>query len=311
LVSEPSLTAPVAAAGSVFVAAPDAHRVVCLDAATGRPRWNFTAGGRVDTPPTIHEGLCLFGAHDGWVYALNAADGAPAWRFRAAPQEGRMMAYGQMESPWPVPGSVLVVDGVAFAAAGRHPMSEGGVHVVALEARTGKLVWEKTIAEMVLKGWYATMLQSVKKKIGLDFEPVDMLVKDGDAVAMSRWRFDPKTGDYKLEVESLDYKAPGLDVPRGLWGYGIRQTKDVKEKLPQVFDEGKLQRGAPGDVALILAGGVRVAAGDAAELRVGERRVALESPAVRDGIIAAGGRLYISTQDGKVVCLGAGAVNGQ
>jgi outer membrane protein assembly factor BamB len=212
-----------------------------------------------------------------------------------------------MESPWPVPGSVLVDGGIAYAAAGRHPSCDGGVQVVALDARTGALLWEKSIAELVLKGWYATMLPNTKRKIGLDFEPVDMLVRDGDRVAMSRWRFDPRTGEGGLEVEKVDYQAPGLEVPRGLWGYGIRQTKDVKEKLPSVFADGKLHRGAPGDVALIVAGGTRVAAaGDTPELRVGERRAALEAPAVRDGIIAAGGRLYVSTQDGRVVCLEPG-----
>ena len=47
-----------------------------------------TAGGRIDTPPTIADGLCLFGSHDGWVYCLRAADGRLAWRFRAAPFGG-------------------------------------------------------------------------------------------------------------------------------------------------------------------------------------------------------------------------------
>jgi outer membrane protein assembly factor BamB len=301
------LTPPVAAGGLVVVAAPDAHRVAALDAETGRVRWQVTAGGRVDTPPTLAGGLCLFGAHDGWITALDARTGDVAWRYRAAPREGRMAAYGQVESPWPVPGSVLVVDGIAYAAAGRHPMCDGGVRVVALEARTGRRVWEKTVDEMNLKGWYATSLPGTKRKIGLDFEPMDLLVRDGDRVAMSRWRFDPRTGEGGLEVEKVDYQAPGIEVPRGLWGYGIRQTKDVKEKLPQVVAGGKLQRGAPGDVALIVAGGTRVAAaGDAPELRVGERHVVLTAPAVRDGIIVAHGRIYVSQQDGKVACLEPG-----
>ncbi|UCE46885.1 MAG: PQQ-binding-like beta-propeller repeat protein, partial [Phycisphaerales bacterium] len=46
------LTAPVAAGGKVFVARPDAHSVYALDAKTGDILWRFTAGGRVDSPPT-------------------------------------------------------------------------------------------------------------------------------------------------------------------------------------------------------------------------------------------------------------------
>jgi hypothetical protein len=48
------------------------------------------------------------------------------------------MAYGQMESPWPVPGSVLVENGAAFFAAGRHPNAEDGVHVCAVRVETGQ-----------------------------------------------------------------------------------------------------------------------------------------------------------------------------
>ena len=50
--------------------------------------------------------------------ACGADDGGVVWRLRAAPLDERIVAYGQIESPWPVPGSVLVVDDVAYFAAG-------------------------------------------------------------------------------------------------------------------------------------------------------------------------------------------------
>jgi len=115
------LTAPVCADGRVFVARPDAHEVVALDAADGHVHWRFVANGRVDTPPTLRQGLCLFGCRSGWVYCLRATDGCLVWRLRAAPRDERIVAHGQLESPWPVPGSVLVVDGVAYFAAGGMP----------------------------------------------------------------------------------------------------------------------------------------------------------------------------------------------
>ncbi|MCR4412062.1 MAG: PQQ-binding-like beta-propeller repeat protein, partial [Thermoguttaceae bacterium] len=102
------VTPPVCAAGMVYVARIDAHQIVALDATTGRTRWTFTANGRIDTPPTIHRGLCLFGTRSGYVYALRADDGRLVWRLRAAPADERIVAYGQVESPWPVPGSVVV-----------------------------------------------------------------------------------------------------------------------------------------------------------------------------------------------------------
>ena len=48
------------------------------------------------------------------------------------------MAYGQLESPWPVHGSVLVQDGVVFCAAGRSSYLDGGLVLYRLDARTGK-----------------------------------------------------------------------------------------------------------------------------------------------------------------------------
>jgi hypothetical protein len=35
------------------------------------------------------------------------------WRYRAAPLERRIVVRGQLESPWPVAGGVIVVDGLA------------------------------------------------------------------------------------------------------------------------------------------------------------------------------------------------------
>jgi outer membrane protein assembly factor BamB len=139
------LTAPVAAGGRVFVAAIDAGQVVAFDAASGKPLWQTTVGGRIDSPPTIHRGLCLFGCHDGWIYALRAKDGQLAWRTRAAPWERRMVAFGQVESVWPAPGSVLVHNGLLYATAGRTTESDGGVAVCALDPASGKRLWATAI----------------------------------------------------------------------------------------------------------------------------------------------------------------------
>jgi outer membrane protein assembly factor BamB len=88
------------AGGLACVADIDAHQVVAVDAATGRERWRFTAGGWVPLPPTIHQGLCLFGAHDGWVYAVRADDGTARLRLtRPAPAvfDGLAAASGRLD----------------------------------------------------------------------------------------------------------------------------------------------------------------------------------------------------------------------
>jgi len=143
----PAPTAPVVAGGMVFVASGPAGRLEAFDAKTGRPRWRFTAGGPVDSPPTIHKGLCLLGGRDGWVYGLRADDGKQVWKLRAAPAERRIVAYGHVESAWPVHGSVLVDGGVACFAAGHASELDGGVFLYAVEPASGRLLWQEHIAQ--------------------------------------------------------------------------------------------------------------------------------------------------------------------
>jgi len=183
---ESPLSAPAAAYGLVFAARTDAGQVVALDAATGKQVWCTTAGGRIDTPPTLHRGLAVFGCHDGYVYALRAKDGVLAWRTRVAPWERRMVAYGQVESVWPAVGTVLVHDGVLYANAGRTSESDGGIAVVALDPATGNTLWGGAVAPGPLR-------------------QNDLLRVSDGKVLWQHVPLDPKTG-------AADLKAP---VPKG------------------------------------------------------------------------------------------------
>jgi outer membrane protein assembly factor BamB len=132
------LTAPTVAEGKVFVASVDEHGVCAMDADSGQSIWHFTAGARVDSPPTISQGRAIFGCRDGYVYSLRASDGELAWRLRVARDGRRIAACGQLESASPVLGSVLVQDGVAYATAGRSSYLDGGIDLYRLEPETGR-----------------------------------------------------------------------------------------------------------------------------------------------------------------------------
>jgi len=131
------LSQPVVADGTVLVAAVDDHAVHAIDQQSGNALWTFVAGGRIDSPPTIYQGSALFGSADGYVYCLRASDGTLAWRFRAAPYDQRLMSYGQLESVWPVHGSVLIRNDVAYIVAGRSMFLDGGLTLYRLDPRTG------------------------------------------------------------------------------------------------------------------------------------------------------------------------------
>jgi outer membrane protein assembly factor BamB len=179
------LSQPVVANGRLFVAAIDAHQVCCLDAKDGHPLWSFTAGGRVDSPPTIHRGLALFGSADGWVDCVRASDGALVWRFRAAPAERRLVSMGQVESVWPVHGSVLVQNGIAYVAAGRSSFLDGGIFLYALEPATGKLLHEAH-----LEGPYPDVTKDDGGSRDMPGARSDVLVGDGEAVYLRQVKFD-------------------------------------------------------------------------------------------------------------------------
>ncbi|MGM0486931.1 MAG: PQQ-binding-like beta-propeller repeat protein, partial [Planctomycetota bacterium] len=102
------LTQPVVVDSCLIVGGVDNHTVYALDADSGEKRWNFVAGGRIDSAPTIYKGQVIFGSADGWVYSLDMGSGQLVWRFRAAPNAMQVGVESQLESAWPVHGSVLV-----------------------------------------------------------------------------------------------------------------------------------------------------------------------------------------------------------
>jgi len=132
-----ALTQPVIAHGKVLVASIDEHTVAALDEQSGETAWTFTCGGRVDSPPTLFRDRVLFGSADGRVYCVGVDDGALLWRFTCSPMDVRTMAYGQLESLWPVHGSVLIHEGVVYCAAGRSTWLDDGIHLYALDPLTG------------------------------------------------------------------------------------------------------------------------------------------------------------------------------
>lgn len=132
-------TAPTAVGDLVFVGGSDGI-VRALGAATGKMRWKGYTCGDVRYPPTFWQGHVFVGSGDGYVYCFEAKTGRLLWRFRAAPVERRIPVYGSLQSTWPVASGVLIVDGVAYVAAGI--ANYDGTHVYALDAATGHLKWQ-------------------------------------------------------------------------------------------------------------------------------------------------------------------------
>lgn len=223
------VSAPTIANGIAYVTRPNAHELVAIQTSTGSVLWRFTANGRLDTPPAIHRGLCLFGSADGWVYALRSDSGKIVWRLRAALSDERIVAYGQVESPWPIPGAVLVMDDVAYFAAGRQPLADGGILVFAVDPLTGDRHWVKRINTLPQSGFY--------ENSGLEFDPFDILHAEGDGLAMSRWVLSLDGNDVAVDkwnaFAKLNTGGGEVWVPRGSWTYGARHQHRFRGEAPR------------------------------------------------------------------------------
>jgi outer membrane protein assembly factor BamB len=205
-------TQPTAAGDKVFTASVSSHRVIAADAGTGKIIWEFTAGGRVTMSPTIAGGLCLFGSHDGHVYCLRADDGALVWRFNAAPRHRRIVSGQQVESPWPVAGSVLVHAGAAVFLSGHLTVLDGGLHFWALDPATGAVKFHHALSG--IKGDRAAILPT--HWFWHEEHMVNnVLVAHGNEIRLydqhGGWEFDAKTGE--LTGQSKAVPQPGW--PKG------------------------------------------------------------------------------------------------
>ncbi|MEA3367122.1 MAG: PQQ-binding-like beta-propeller repeat protein, partial [Planctomycetota bacterium] len=362
------LTAPTVGGGRVFVASVDAHRLSALDADSGRPAWDVTAGGRVDSPPTLHGGRAIFGCRDGCVYSVRTSDGALAWRLRAARHERLITARGRLESPWPVPGSVLVRDGVAYFAAGRSSYLDGGIDLCCVQADTGAVRSRTPIyspdpetgrqpaqfGPNTMPGALGEILTADGRHVYLrdmvfdargrrqqKGEPHLLTLtgfRDGTWPHRSYWIFGTHTSlstGCSGQERNLVYGRLLVFDGSTVYGYGrarLHWSNQLQDGPYRVFarDRGKQEerwtKPMPIRVrAMVLAGEVlfvagppaavgggseeggeqpeplllAIAAADGAELA----RCRLDGSPVFDGMAAAGGRLYLATTDGRVLCL--------
>jgi len=273
---------------TVFVAAVDEHQVLALDAAGGKTIWTFTAGGRVDTPPTICDGRAYFGSADGYVYCLRCTDGQLVWRFRGAPTDRLVGAAGGIESAWPVHGSVLVREGTVYFTAGRSSFLDGGIFAFALDALTGKVLSTRRIATPytleVDKGRDGSVESGVL---------ADLLVAAGESITMRQHRVFPTDGKAEDDGRRLRSTAGLLDDS---WFSRTRWYLDGKPWAEYcVFDAETVygvaaRAGMSTDGAFFTPG----AAGYelfAAELSSSKKRWSLRVPVRVTSMVLAGGTL--------------------
>lgn len=216
-----NLTSPVVANGRLFLGSTDEHVLYALRADTGELLWQYSFDARIDSPPTVHDGLVLTGCRDGSVVALRATDGTLVWRFLAAPEQRMIVSRGQLESVWPVHGSVLVVDNTVYFAAGRSSYLDGGLRLYGLEPHSGRKV-----AETVLNSRQDDGSETLDEE-AVDGFLNDVLSSDGEHLFMRHQVLDkagkPQTGRI-THLHGPDGYLSSDTTSRLIWTYAPLYT---------------------------------------------------------------------------------------
>jgi len=201
---------PIIAAGMVFAADVDGHALCAMKAADGEIVWRFSAEGRVDSPPTYYQGLLLFGSRDGSAYCLRAADGALVWRF--CPLQRRMIcAYEQPESAWPICGSILIRDGLAYFAAGRNSFIDGGIFLHALDPRSGDVVHQRRMYGPYGENGFPIENRAVVQGMSIEGFKGDIFLAGKRLLFLRHQAFTPDLSPVRLQ----DVKEPHLIPSHG------------------------------------------------------------------------------------------------
>jgi hypothetical protein len=133
-----------------------------------------------------------------------------AWRLRIAPEQRLVCSFGQLESAWPVHGSVLVQNNKLYAAAGRVSYLDGGIYMYKIDPYCGKILSTSQIHHIDP----ATNEQTGGERRGsFDMEGTlcDLLTGDGKSVYLKHLRFDSS-------IKPIEESEPHLFSTTGLLG---------------------------------------------------------------------------------------------
>jgi outer membrane protein assembly factor BamB len=215
-------------ADTLYFASSSQDKIYALDAASGKVRWTFVAGGPIHFSPVVSRASSprfeggtpstrvYAGSDDGCVYCLSAGDGSLIWKCHVAPDERLIPGNGRMISLWPVRTGLVVDDGVVYCTAGLFP--EQGTYLAALDARTGSVKYRRRI-EVSPQGYMLASAQRLYVPTGRT-NPAVFSREQGTPEG----QLPSAGGAYALLTEDVLVTGPGRG-PRVLQG-GDVNTKD-------------------------------------------------------------------------------------
>jgi hypothetical protein len=120
-------------------------------------------------------------------------------------------AYGQPESAWPICGSILIRDGLAYFAAGRNSFTDGGIFLYALDPRSGEVVHQKRMYGPYGENGFPIENREVVKGMSIEGFKGDIFIADDRLLYLRHQAFTPNLSPVKLQ----DVKQPHLIPSHG------------------------------------------------------------------------------------------------
>ena len=291
---------PIVVGKRLFVASNREDSVTAFDTDTGIEQWKFFTDGPVRFAPVADGDRVIFGSDDGCVYCVKADDGSLIWKHRAVPSRRLVLGNDRLISVWPVRGGPVFHDGRVYFAAGVWPLE--GTFVFCLDATSGEVIWRNDKASYL----YDFHPHNAESYGGLapqgyllvDGETGDLVVPSSQAYPA---RFDLQTGELK------EFELPSAGRLPGGWFASTPAAKEA-QKLKRrglLFDDqvnAKPHEDKPRSEGLPE---IR------STLRAGDREIRFEDAfaGIAEGdavhsVIAADGKLIVTTLSGNLVALG-------
>jgi len=192
---------PVVANGIVYFGAYDGV-FYALDAASGVKKWAVDEGSPIVPTPLVAQGTVYFGTNDHKFYALDAATGAPKWTtplvtdkkiWGDAAYDNGTIYFGSLDANLYAVDATTGTKKWAYPAGGliaAKPLIANGViyfgalnKLIALDAASGNLKWDKTFADSNEWIWAPVTTQNNTLYVG--------------TTAGKVYAFDTNTGDSK------------------------------------------------------------------------------------------------------------------
>jgi outer membrane protein assembly factor BamB len=272
-------------------------RFRCLDAATGRPVWDYETTDHIEATATVADGVAYFGAGNDGVYALDAATGKRRWQFT---------------EDLHIDASPCVAGGRVFAGSGPSRRFKD-LKVVGLDAATGRPLWRTPVN---LPAWGSPSAAGGRVFVGLGNGRLTEGAKPPETPAGAVVCLDAADGRVVWTAKAADavFQRPTPDGDRVYFGsrdghlYAVRQdTGEVIYKLPTGGPVIAPPTVADGKLYVVTVAGLLrcLAADDGRELwRFDVKKLTDAEPQVYAGVRVRGGRVYLATE----VRTGAGSL---